>query len=352
MYDFAANACSGVWYSGVGQLRCPGTDGDAKGFVLKLSNPQLENGTVDSRQGLVTYPQNTFNGYIQGIFPPYTVKPGDRFRSIVNCAYGATSCYVVFRLDYQTGTAPITTFWAFVEKYEGQYYQADLDLSPLVGQSIKFILTVDATGPAVGDRALWVAPMIFNASGIAPTPTGALAPTLTPTPTGTLAPSLTPSTPVPTATGTVTTGWNSYQDANFGFSFKYPPGSTVSGQTDTSGRVDLPFTQGTNLKEKYIDVSVVENASTCVSSHSHPGVSSENITINGTPFLKESGSEGAAGNIFDWVGYSAFKGSDCISLNFILHSTNPGVYTTPPPLFDPAAESAVFSTIMSTFVNQ
>jgi len=37
---------------------------------------------------------------------------GDRFRSIVNCAYGATSCYVVFRLDYQTGTGPITTYWA------------------------------------------------------------------------------------------------------------------------------------------------------------------------------------------------------------------------------------------------
>ena len=119
MYDFASNVCSGVWFSGAGQLPCPGTDGDQKGFVLKLTSPQLENGTVDPRQALLTFPQNVFNGYIQGIFPPYRVKAGDRFRSIVNCAYGATSCYVVFRLDYQTGTGPITTFWAFVEKYEG-----------------------------------------------------------------------------------------------------------------------------------------------------------------------------------------------------------------------------------------
>jgi hypothetical protein len=290
----------------------------------------------------VTFPQNINNGYIQGIFPPYRVKPGDRFRSIVNCAYGSTSCYVVFRLDYQTGTSPITTFWAFVEKYDGQYYQADLDLSPLVGQDIKFILTIQSAGSPIGDRALWVAPIIYNPSSITSTPSATYTPTITPT----------PSTSVPTTTGTDTSGWNTYQNTKFGFSFKFPPGSSISGQTDNSGRVDLPFATGTNLREKYIDVSVVENASTCVSSHSHPGVPSENVTINGTPFLKESGSEGAAGNLYDWIGYSTFKGLDCISLNFIFHSINPGVYSTPPPLFDMTAESAVFSTIMSTFFNQ
>jgi len=110
-YDFAANACQAVWSSDAGQLPCPGSDGDWRGFVLKLTNPQLENGVVDSRQALLTFPQNTYNGYVLGIYPPYRVKSGDRFRSIVNCAYGATSCYVVFRLDYQTGTGPITTYW-------------------------------------------------------------------------------------------------------------------------------------------------------------------------------------------------------------------------------------------------
>ena len=349
MYDFAANACSAVWFSSAGTLPCPGRDGDQKGFVLKLSNPQLENGTVDSRLGLLTYPQNIFNGYIQGIYPSYRVKAGDRFRSIVNCAYGATSCYVVFRLDYQTGTNPITTFWAFVEKYDGQYYQTDLDLSSLVGQDIKFILTVLATGSPTGDRALWVAPMIYNSVGITSTP---FVPTTTPTATPTPAATIAGSTQAPTATGTSISGWNTYQDLNFGFSFQIPPGSSISGQTDLSGRVYLPVTPGTNLAEKYIDVSVVDDAATCKSSHSVPGASSENVTINDTPFLKESGSEGAAGNIFDWVGYSAYKGTDCISLNFILHSTNPGNYPTPPPTFDKTAESAIFTTIMSTFMNQ
>jgi hypothetical protein len=292
----------------------------------------------------LTYPQNIFNGYIQGIYPPYRVKTGDRFRSIVNCAYGATSCYVVFRLDYQTGTSPITTFWAFVEKYDGQYFQTDLDLSSLVGQDIKFILTVLSTGSPTGDRALWVAPIIYNSLGMTSTPL----PVSTPTSTN----AASTQAPTPAPTGTNISGWNTYQDASFGFSFQYPPGSSVSGQTDTTGRVTLPITPGTNLAEKYIDVSVVQDAPTCKSSHSGSGTPSQNVTINGTPFLQESGSEGAAGNIYDWIGYSAYKGTDCISLNFILHSTNPGNYPTPPPTFDKTAESAVFATIMSTFVNQ
>jgi len=191
IYDFAANACQGTWFSGAGQLPCPGTDGDAKGFVLKVVPSKLENGVSDPRMGLITFPQNVNNGYIQGFFPAYNVKPGDHFKSIVNCELNATSCQVVFRLDYQTGTSSIQTLWAFVEKYEGQYYQVDLDLSALVGKDVKFILTVLSTGSAVGDRALWVAPMIYNPAGVS-TPTNTPVPptiTVTPSPTFTLTPS-------------------------------------------------------------------------------------------------------------------------------------------------------------------
>ena len=164
-YDFAANACAGTWYSGAGQLPCPGTDGDAKGFVLKVSNPKLESGATDSRLGLLTFPQNVQNGYIQGIFPPFRVQSGDRFRSTINCEGGATNCYVAFRLDYQTGNDPIRTFWGpFLERYEGRFYNVDVDLSTLAGKDVKFILTVLAAGVATGDRALWVGPHIYRAT--------------------------------------------------------------------------------------------------------------------------------------------------------------------------------------------
>lgn len=208
VYDFAANVCAAKWYSGAGELPCPGTDGDNKGFVLIRNPSKLENGTNDPRTGILTFPQNANNGYIQGIYPSYTVKAGDKFRATIGCENGATSCYVVFRLDYSvSGSSSIQTFWAFVEKYEGGVYNADIDLTPLAGQNVKFVLTVLATGPAAGDRALWTAPIIFNAAGGAPVATN------TPTPTNTTAaPSATPTatnttaapSATPTATNTVT----------------------------------------------------------------------------------------------------------------------------------------------------
>ncbi len=174
-YDFVANMCSAQWISGAGVLPCPGTDGDAKGFVLKVDNPKLENGVTDTQPGLLTFPQGITDGYIQGIYPAFTVQSGDRFQSIVNCQYGATSCYVTFRLDYQIGSGPIRTFWMFREKYEGMYYRTDVDLSSLAGQNVKFILTVLAYGSPTGDRALWGAPHIFRSGGAIPT-------TITPVP--------------------------------------------------------------------------------------------------------------------------------------------------------------------------
>ena len=59
---------------------------------------------------------------------------------------------MVFRLDYQIGSNPIRTLWAFAEKYDGLYGQADVDLTPLVGQSVKFVLTVLSAGSPTGDR--------------------------------------------------------------------------------------------------------------------------------------------------------------------------------------------------------
>lgn len=182
-FDFVANVCAAKWYSGAGELPCPGTDNDAKGFVLVTAPSRMENGTNDTRPGLLTFPQNVNNGYIQGIFPTYTVKSGDKFRATVNCEYGASNCYVVFRLDYSlAGSSSIQTYWAFVERYEGQTYTADVDLTSLVGKDVKFILTVLSTGASAGDRALWVAPVIYNAiSGGQPAPV--ITATFTPSPT-------------------------------------------------------------------------------------------------------------------------------------------------------------------------
>jgi hypothetical protein len=128
-----------------------------------VSNPKLESGVTDPRPGLLTFPQNIQNGYIQGFYPPFKVQNGDRFRSVINCEGGAVNCYVAFRLEYQTGNDPIKIYWGpFLERYEGLFYTVDVDLSPLAGKDVKFILTVLAAGTAAGDRALWVGPHIFR----------------------------------------------------------------------------------------------------------------------------------------------------------------------------------------------
>jgi hypothetical protein len=172
-YDFATNACAATWYTGAGQIpaaQCPGTDGDAKGFVLKVTNPKLESGATDARPGIITFPQNVQNGYIQGFYPTFRVQSGDRFRSTINCDYNATSCYVAFRLDYELG-GTIRTFWGpFLERYEGRFYNVDVDLSSLAGKDVKFILTVLAAGVTTGDRALWVGPHIYRVGASPATP--------------------------------------------------------------------------------------------------------------------------------------------------------------------------------------
>jgi Ig-like domain from next to BRCA1 gene len=260
-YDFAANACSATWTSGAGTLPCPGTDGDARGFVLQVNNPKLESGLTDPRPALLTAPQNILNGSLRGAFPAFRVQSGDRFRSRLSCEGSATSCWVNFRLEYQIGNGPIRTFWSFNEKHEGLFKDMDVSLSSLAGQDVKFILSNYAAGSATGDRALWVNPHIFRSTGAVitttPTVTGTPAtatatvtgtsttPTATVTPTGTSTtptatvtpttttgtPSVTPTptntsttpsvtvTPTPTSTTGTTTGWNTYQNSKYGFFF-------------------------------------------------------------------------------------------------------------------------------------
>ena len=332
VYDFAVNACAATWFSGAGQLPCPGVEGDAKGFVAKLNHPQLENGAFDSRPGLFTVPQNTQNGYIQGFFPTFHVQNGDRFRTIIGCQSGATNCYVAFRLDYQVGDA-IRTFWGpFLERYDGKYYSMDVDLSALAGKDVRFILTVLAAGQATGDRALWVGPIIYRAGSVSsPTPDGS---TLTPTP--------------PAIPG----DWLTFTNSTYGFQFKYPKESqTVPGGTDNSTRIDLPFVQGTNLSQKYMQMTVVENLNPCRSPLASSSIpqTSETVMINGITFLKETGEDGTAGHINTWTAYSTTQGNACVSLDFLLRAANPGVFTTPPPIYDKSAESLVFGQIVSTY---
>ena len=126
------------------------------------------------------------------------------------------------------------------------------------------------------------------------------------------------------------------------------PPDASAGMSENSGRADLQFAPNTNLREKYLAITVTENAASCKYA-SGSAVSSSNVTINGVQFLKESGSEGAAGSFFDWVSYSTVSNNACVNLAFVLKSVNPGNLPTPPPVFDKNVESAIFDLIINTF---
>ena len=321
-YDFAANACAAQWRSGAGALPCPGTEGDAAGFVIPQAAPHLEDGSTGTLPGLLTVPQNKFDGYIQGIYPAFTVQPGDRFQTTAGCEFQAP-CYVTFRLDYMSPSGEIHNFWSRAEQNEGQFHYVDVDLTPLAGQSVRFTLSLLATGSAAGDRAMWGAPHIFR-------PASPLT-----------------ATPSPTATPS---DWLTYTSTKYGFEFRYPKGSQIESQNENYAKIQLPFTPGTSLLHKYMELTIADPFDTCRNPLGLGGVQfSGTVTINGITYLKEGATEGAAGNKYEWVGYSTTRGTTCVSMGFVLHSMDPSSFPTPVPPFDKAAESAVFEQIVSTF---
>jgi photosystem II stability/assembly factor-like uncharacterized protein len=326
-YNFWQNACSAQWRSGAGVLPCPGTEGDSKGFVIPLNNSHLEDGTMGPAPSLLISPENKYNGYIQGIFPTFTIQPGDHFVSVVGCEH-EYSCYVTFRLDYMTANGGIFNFWSWREKSDNQNYMANVDLTPLAGRSVRFILTVLATGSSAGDRVRWGAPSIVRGGGAPPT-----------------------ITPVPPTVTMVPNDWLRYENPAYGFKFQYPPQSERFFETGNSILIKMPIAPGTNLVEKYLQVNarVANPCQSPLSAISPPGSPTETVVINGISFLKQTGGDAGVGHLHEWVGYSTLKNNTCISMDFVLHSLNAGNFDPPKPEFDKAAESAVFTQVMSTF---
>lgn len=143
--------------------------------------------------------------------------------------------------------------------------------------------------------------------------------------------------------------WRAYHDPRTQLTIGYP---ITWQQADNGGypvKITLQAAPGTTLLEKSLEIDVVPLAGECRQMMYGPsGGPTENVQVNGIDFVKESGVGPAAGNVYDWTTYSTARGSDCITLAFVLHSADPGVYATQPAAFDKAAESAIFDEILST----
>jgi hypothetical protein len=190
-----------------GLLSCPGLEGDPGGAVLPLGEARLENGTVLQLPSLLMLPPASVVGLIQGTYPEYEVQAGDHFQAVVGCQADALPCSILFKLAYLDSQGVINDLWNIGEFYDGQLFNVDLDLTPLAGQRIRFILSVSSLGDSEGDRALWVAPGILRVSVPVntPEPVNTATPTATSIP-ATSTPTGTPSAIPVTATPTPFTG--------------------------------------------------------------------------------------------------------------------------------------------------
>src|SRR5688572_12160228 len=270
----------------------------------------------------------------------------------------------------------------FYGELMGAVSSAALPVNVAAGQTVDISINMTAPNAPGSYRGYW---MFRNSSGfsfgIGPDANqpwfvdiNVSGPTLPPSPTSTPVPSsptptITPdgpsatATPTPdlpppppasqTATPTIPMDWLTYTNSYYGFQFRYPPRlEDLPSQDNNYARINLPFAPGTNLGEKYLQVDVVENANPCRSPVAASSFvqSSETVMLNGITFLKETGQEPAAGNLYQFVAYSTARDNACVSLSFVLHSVNPGNLATPIPVFDYAAESAIFEQIIGTYM--
>lgn len=162
-YDFYTRAPSATWISGAGVLTFGGPDTDARGFAMYKDNQKLEDGTFTTKV-LETHPQFVDDGVISGRFPAYTVVQGEHFTAKIGfLALADGSCgagNVKFQLNYIEGGGPLTPLGEWTKSCDGTLKAIDVDLTPLKGKSVEFILAVLANGSSAQDWAVWIRPQI------------------------------------------------------------------------------------------------------------------------------------------------------------------------------------------------
>jgi hypothetical protein len=138
-----------------------------------------------------------------------------------------------------------------------------------------------------------------------------------------------------------------YTNTVYSFDFYFPPDANLTSAQDNHLQIYFQITPGTNLVEKYLELSVTQASGSCVSTYA--ATNAGTVVYNGHSFLVQTGRDQGAGQIRDIVAYSTLQGNVCVSFNFILHSGNIGNYPTSTPPFDQTAESAIFPQIVNTF---
>jgi hypothetical protein len=162
-FNFSTNYCSAQWSTAAGPIPCPGFDGNMEtGFVNQYDSPVLETGLADDEPAIVTFPNRGPGGRISGRFPAFRVRQGDRLRTVIGCFFDSNTCDVVFQLNYHSDGGSLKNLDTWSEVYDGHITRVDIDLSPLAGRSVEFVLTVLNNGETAEDWAFWLMPVVVR----------------------------------------------------------------------------------------------------------------------------------------------------------------------------------------------
>ena len=162
-YDFIAHVCEAKWTNNGQDIPCPGSlDNIDTGSIIPLDNPTIEGLLLVKSPALLTIPaQNMRYRGIFGRYPAFTIQANDHFRAILACKENAF-CELGFALEYYDAKGAYQALAAWNHRYGGGPISADVNLTPLAGQTIEFTLVVRDNGDPTNDFALWIAPYIYR----------------------------------------------------------------------------------------------------------------------------------------------------------------------------------------------
>jgi len=153
-YDFIEQAPSAYWWTMVSgtitALPFPGALDDNRGFAAYQYGMALNDGNTYTRV-LETHPQWVDNGWISGKYTGVYVPAGSKLRIKVGLLNGASAGDVIFNIGRLSAPATINT----EVFYAGGVKTLESDLSAYAGQTIDFVLNVNANGSSGQDWAAW-----------------------------------------------------------------------------------------------------------------------------------------------------------------------------------------------------
>ena len=161
-FDFHTRAPDASWVGTGGVVTFGGPETDTNGFAMYRNNQKLEDGNSPAKI-LEIHPHMVNNGQMSGLYPAYTVVPGEHFKARIGfLAKSDGTCGVgnaTFQLNYKEAGV-LKSLGQWTETCDGTMKDVDIDLTSIAGRNVQFALAVLANGPADQDWAVWVNPEV------------------------------------------------------------------------------------------------------------------------------------------------------------------------------------------------